>query len=67
MLSRDDFLIELTVGSPFFVSLQGELGLPGPPGLDGEKVRGAWLERDLAGAELKGVYLCVCESCCCEK
>lgn len=33
------------MGSPFFVSLQGELGLPGPPGMDGEKVSAAQLDR----------------------
>lgn len=33
------------MGSPFFVSLQGELGLPGPPGTDGEKVSEARPDR----------------------
>lgn len=33
------------MGSPFFVSLQGELGLPGPPGMEGEKVSEAWLDQ----------------------
>lgn len=33
------------MGSPFFVSLQGELGLPGLPGTDGEKVSEAWLDQ----------------------
>lgn len=45
MLSHDKFLILFTMGSPFFVSLQGELGLPGPPGMDGEKVSEARLHR----------------------
>lgn len=45
MLSQDESLIYFTMGSPFFVSLQGELGLPGPPGMDGEKVSEAWLDQ----------------------
>lgn len=53
MLPRDDSLIPFTTASPFFVSLQGELGLPGPPGLDGEKVRGAWPDQVKPEVSLK--------------